>query len=304
MDENKEFKAKSRRTAAKTIFASFKILKEAGGQLPVKEVIKKLSESLIFDEWELSTYEKTGYVRWKSIFNFYTINCEKAGYLRRNKGIMTLTEEGAVKIPLGSYELLKNVIEEYKKWKELNKKEPVNDDKDEELDEEDSGRIAAADLRYYEEIAIDALTQYVDSKNPYEFQDMVAALLKAMGYHIPFIAPPGKDGGLDLLAYQDPLGVIKPRIKVQVKHREQKVNVEPVRSLASLISRDEDVGLIVSSGGFTSDAVKEARTFHHHIELMDFERFIDLWKQYYDKMPDEDKNLLPLQKIYFLGANE
>lgn len=43
-------------------------------------------------------------------------------------------------------------------------------------------------------------------KEPYEFQDLVAALLRAMGYYTPFIAPKGKDGGVDIIAYRDPLG--------------------------------------------------------------------------------------------------
>ena len=31
---------------------------------------------------------------------------------------------------------------------------------------------------------------------------------------------------------------------------------------------------------------------------------MDLWQQYYPKLNDEQKNLLPLQPIYFLGSNE
>ena len=29
---------------------------------------------------------------------------------------------------------------------------------------------------------------------------------KRDGYYTPFVAPKGKDGGIDLIAYQDPLG--------------------------------------------------------------------------------------------------
>jgi restriction system protein len=28
------------------------------------------------------------------------------------------------------------------------------------------------------------------------------------------------------------------------------------------------------------------------------------WQEYYDKMSDEDKNMLPLKRIAFLGNNE
>ena len=49
----------------------------------------------------------------------------------------------------------------------------------------------------------------------YDFQKLVADLLKAIGYHVSWIAPPGKDGGVDILAYTDALGTQGPRIKVQ-----------------------------------------------------------------------------------------
>lgn len=32
--------------------------------------------------------------------------------------------------------------------------------------------------------------------------------------------------------------------------------------------------------------------------------FIDMWQEYYAKMTDEDKNMLPLKRISFLGSNE
>ena len=84
----------SKQTASKSIFAAFEILKSAGGQLPGKDVINKLRETIDLTEWEKQIYEKTGYVRWESIFHFYTIDCIKAGYLRKNKGVWYLTDEG------------------------------------------------------------------------------------------------------------------------------------------------------------------------------------------------------------------
>ncbi len=58
-----------------------------------------------------------------------------------------------------------------------------------------------------------------------------------MGYHVPFIAPPGRDGGVDAIAYKDPLGTVAPRIKVQVKHKEQKATVREVRELGAPAQR-------------------------------------------------------------------
>jgi hypothetical protein len=51
-----------------------------------------------------------------------------------------------------------------------------------------------------------------------------------------------------VLAYKDPLGVTAPRIKVQVKHRRQKLAVRKLRELEALLREEGDIGLIVSSG--------------------------------------------------------
>jgi predicted Mrr-cat superfamily restriction endonuclease len=72
---------------------------------------------------------------------------------------------------------------------------------------------------------------------PYDFQKLVGALLVGMGYHVPRISPPGPDGGVDVVAYRDPLGVTSPRLKVQVKHRDQKVTVKEVRELEGLLRK-------------------------------------------------------------------
>ena len=69
-----------------------------------------------------------------------------------------------------------------------------------------------------------------------------------MGYHISCIAPPGKDGGIDIMAASDPLATRPPRIKVKVKRQQQSVTVDGLRSFMALLS-DNDVGIFVCMGG-------------------------------------------------------
>jgi restriction system protein len=117
------------------------------------------------------------------------------------------------------------------------------------------------------------------------------------------LPPQGKDGGIDVIAYRDPLGTISPRVKVQIKHRESSAAVQEVRQLMGLLQKDGDVGMFVSSGGFTPDAKSTARGSHVHVELIDFDRFISLWQEFYPKLTDEDKSLLPLMPIYFYAPS-
>jgi restriction system protein len=149
--------------------------------------------------------------------------------------------------------------------------------------------------------ALEGIIEAINLKNPYEFQDLAAALLRAMGYFTPFVAPRGKDGGVDITAYHDPLGTQTPRIKVQIKHRVAPTPVTEIRELMGLLQKDGDVGIFFSSGGFTPDAKATARGSHVHVELIDLERFIELWRDFYEKMLDEDKARLPLVPVYFIA---
>ncbi len=89
------------KVATKAIYAAFLILKESGGQLPGREVISKIREIVEFTDWEKHNMQKTGYIRWESIMHFYTIDTQKAGYLRKQGGFWILTEEGEKAIDLG-----------------------------------------------------------------------------------------------------------------------------------------------------------------------------------------------------------
>ena len=288
--------SRSRELAAKVIFAALQILNEKGGQAPGREVLSEVEKRVTLDDWAKATYEKSGYIRWQSILHFFSIDCIKAGYLLKKKGVWYLTPEGENALKLGEVGLLNAATAAYRNWKNENQPTEVVEDQD-VSDEGQQGQEAT--IHEIEQLAIEGLKKQINHKNPYEFQELVAALLRGMGYYTPFVAPKGKDGGIDVIAYRDPLGTITPRIKVQIKHREASASVQEIRQLMGLLQKDGDVGMFVSSGGFTPDAKTTARTSHVHVELVDLDRFNALWQEFYPKLADEDKALLPLMPIYF-----
>jgi len=294
----------TRKLGASLMFAAMNILKEKGGQLSGREVIAEIEKRLTLSDWAKETYEKSGYTRWKSILHFFSIDLIKAQFLVKKKGVWYITQEGEEAIKLGERGLLDASLEAYRKWRDETPKSPKEKVIEVEDISADEGQLEnqqqqEATLQQMEELANEGLKQRVNSLNPYEFQDLVAALLRAMGYFTPFVAPKGKDGGVDVIAYQDPLGVKSPRIKVQVKHRESSASVDELRQLMGLLQRDGDVGIFVSSGGFTSDSKTTARSSQVHVELIDLDRLIVLWQEFYGKLDDEDRNLLRLKPIYF-----
>lgn len=136
---------------------------------------------------------------------------------------------------------------------------------------------------------------------PYDFQHLVAALLRAMGYYVAWVAPAGPDAGIDVLASADPLGASRSRIKVQVKCQQAKVSVEGLRSFMALLG-DNDFGIFVCTGGFTRDAEAEARQQEkRQLTLLNLERFVDLWIEHYGKVGELDRQLLPLQPVHYLA---
>jgi restriction system protein len=124
-----------------------------------------------------------------------------------------------------------------------------------------------------------------------------------MGHHVVWIAPRGKDGGLDLIAQSDPLGVHGPRIKGQVKRRpDTKTTEEELRSFLSLVEPD-DVGVYISLGGFTADTQAAARRSSRRITLIDGERLLDLWVDHYNALDEEGRDLLPIRPVHFLDLD-
>jgi restriction system protein len=73
-----------------------------------------------------------------------------------------------------------------------------------------------------------------------------------------------------------------------------------LNSFLALID-DGDVGLFVSTGGFTKDSEDAARRqTNRKITLIDLDRLVELWIEAYEKLGDKARQRLPLTPIYFL----
>ena len=76
---------KVRPLAARLIFAAVKVLKENGGEMRGKQVLEEVEKRVQLGEWDKQRFEKTGYIRWKSVLHFYSIDLTKAGFLIKKK---------------------------------------------------------------------------------------------------------------------------------------------------------------------------------------------------------------------------
>ena len=293
--------SRTKACATKTLYAVMKEMSRRGGSIPAKEIYPFVNENVELTDWEKEPAGKMQYIRWTNSFQFYSIDYQKAGFIIKKSGTWYITPEGEKVMKKTPEEVMNIANDAYHEWRRLN---PKDDSPEEEPNDETAEKDNAMNLDLLESDAREGIRQFIVSKSPYEFQDMVAALLRAMDYHTPFIAPKGKDGGIDIIAYLDPLGAKTPRIKVQVKHKpETAIGASEVRALSGVLKAG-DIALFVTSGTYSADARNAASGNDKFIRLIDGNDFIDMWQKYYDKMTDDDKNMLPLKPISFLGNNE
>lgn len=295
----------TRRRTGEFLRALFGILIDAPDGMRASEALALLATKFKLSEYEAGSYESGGQ-RFDKIVRFATVDCAKAGWLLKEKGVWSVTEEGRVayKELLDPEDFYKRACKLYAEWKAAQPDGEVPQPGSPPLgpvEEQSNAKAASVTFEQAEEQAWAEISQYLRAMPPYEFQDLVADLLRAMSYHVSWIAPPGKDGGIDILAWPDALGTRSPRIKVQVKRQQQAVNVDGLRSFMAVLG-DDDVGLFVCTGGFTKDAEFEARTREkRRVTLIGLEKLFDLWEEHYGKLTDVARRRLPLRSIRFLA---
>jgi len=129
---------------------------------------------------------------------------------------------------------------------------------------------------------------------PYEFEGFVAGLLEAMGYRATVTQASG-DGGVDVLASRDPLGLGPPVIKVQCKRTAGVIGAPDVQKLLGTLVGTQQ-GLFVTLGGYSPAAMQEART-KADIKLINGDDLTDLVFEYYEELEDRWKRALPLRSV-------
>ncbi len=153
-----------------------------------------------------------------------------------------------------------------------------------------------------EDDANNRIRDYIGGKfHGHEFTRLVASVLRAQGYAVE-VAPPGPDGGVDIVAGSGPMGFDPPRICVQVKSGVQTTNVNVLRELEGIIKNfGADYGLLVSWGGFTGDTEREARkNTYFNVRLWNSDDFLNALFENYDRLPAGLKAELPLKQVWIL----
>jgi restriction system protein len=133
------------------------------------------------------------------------------------------------------------------------------------------------------------------------FAHFVANLLRTMGYRTR-VSPEGADGGIDIIAHRDELGLEPPIIKVQVKSAEGSIGGPTVAELLGNLG-PADHGLFVALGTFSPQAKAKAGD---RVRLINGEELVDLVLSHYEELDSSYKRVIPLKRLYVpqVGSEE
>ena len=283
--------------------------------LPKKEALKKVEEIIRKELKEIDrSKNQAGKIRWKENLEFAFWRYKLANILVRKNGFYHITEYGRQllkekKTVAKIWDIVTELRKEYlaEKQKTLDKEEiSLGNEENNEL--EDSERSNELTIEDAEITALETVKNQLKRLDGYQFQDLVAELLKAMGYIVSDddIAEKGSDGGIDITAYTDKLKI--NCLPVQVKHNinnGKAISSDDIQKLNGAIFQRysvNDKGLFVCSTRFTRKAEESAKGLN--IKLIDLSQLLSLWYANYEKITEKGKKLLPIKKVYFCTTEE
>jgi len=175
-------------------------------------------------------------------------------------------------------------------------------DADTASDEEVQGDLYESDL---ESIALDQIRKHIEwSFKGHKLANLVKALLEAQGFQT-YLAPPGPDHGVDIVASKGPLGFEPPKLVVQVKSQSTPLERSVITELQGAMRNFRaECGLVVAWGGYKRTVEQERARLYFEMRLWNADDLIRAVQTYYEKLPDAIQAEIPLKRVWVLVADE
>ncbi|MBC7610862.1 MAG: winged helix-turn-helix domain-containing protein [Polaromonas sp.] len=160
--------------------------------LQASAALQALAGRVTLTSYEADTYESGGR-RFDKIVRFASVDCVKAGWLLKDKGIWTITDEGRkmhteLTDPEAFY---RRAVKLYSEWRASHPDADVlpstTAPNPAPLIAHNTDRAVSITFEEAEEHAWAEISAYLRLMNPYDFQDLVADLLRAMDYYVSWV---------------------------------------------------------------------------------------------------------------------
>ena len=160
--------------------AVLEVLAEHPEGIRAKDALAKAEARLRLTEYEDSNFE-SGVRRFEKLVRFQTVNAVKAGWMVKDKGTWTATDDGveALKAYTDPETFMAHAEAEYRVWAKGRAKEKSTIDHAADGDWADGNHpIASATVEEAEETAFAEIANHLATMSPYDLQALVAGLLR------------------------------------------------------------------------------------------------------------------------------
>ncbi|BBP43967.1 restriction endonuclease [Thiosulfativibrio zosterae] len=249
-------------------------LAELGGSGSIDEIYKKVAEIQNINDEILSiphNPDKSNQTEVAYRLAWARTYLKKYGLLENSsRGIWTLTQKGKEQKKVDTSEVLKIV-------RELDKKEPHLKNKKEseniELEDDD----APEEVKAWREELHHLLTQEI---TPDAFERLAQRLLRESGFVQVEVTGKTGDGGIDGKGIARINGLMSFHVIFQCKKYQGSVSAGEIRDFRGAMVGRADKGLFITTGTFTSAAIKEAtRDGAPPVDLIDGDNLAEKLKE-------------------------
>lgn len=249
------------------------VLLEQGGSANSKEVIELVIEKLNISEEEVEEKLKSGASRVKNQIAWARIYLVKSGYLddSSKRGVWSLTEKGMENKlkPEDHHEIFSIIQRKFTKRDEV-----LSDTKENSLDIENAEELND-DLSSEQ-----TLLEILQSLPPKGFERICQRLLRESGFKRVVVTGKTGDGGIDGEGILEINPLMSFKVLFQSKRFKGSVGSGIVRDFRGAMHGRADKGIIITTGTFTKEAIKEAtREGTYPIELVDGEKLVELFEK-------------------------
>lgn len=147
---------------------------------PPKTTLAQVEETLGLTDYERENYPDTDVRRFEKTTRFQTINAVKAGWMLKEKGIWSITDDGLAAYTRHVaaepfYDEARILYRARDRAQKLHKRSGEAPD-----DNETAAAAGSATAEKAEETAVAEIWTHLATMNPYDFQELVAGVLQGM----------------------------------------------------------------------------------------------------------------------------
>ncbi len=224
------------------------VLQSLGGSGTTSEVIDRSIEILRIPESEQEIELKSGGSRVRNQAAWARLYLVKGGLLASSKrGVWSLTDQGQKIDPMNFdfEQLFKTIQKDHRAGKKDGKEYTAVDEDEVTIEDHEDYRSQ--------------LLNFIKSLSPAGFERLCQRLLRESGFQRVTVTGKSGDGGIDGIGILQVNPFVSFNVLFQCKRYQGSVTPSTVRDFRGAMMGRADKGIIITTGTFTVEAIKEAR---------------------------------------------